>query len=183
MMKKELNNFYKDFQKLFDEAIKLPPNVDSDQIIKMKEKIDKLYERACGLAGDLTKEKEGLNKLVDVIMKNIQSHSTEGDKTAQEELETENIARQTHFDLLKNPLIADLLRPDSLVLENELIATLLCEENEESLKIAINLMIEKKDEILSSSKQRLLEIDSEQNKFPKYWQSLAIMKNHEIANT
>jgi hypothetical protein len=79
------------------------------------------------LADDQSPNKEAIRKLVEVIMKSVWKGAG-NDTLAHQELEQEEIARQAHFDLLESALVADLLDPDSLITQEDLLATLLCAE-------------------------------------------------------
>lgn len=118
--------FHERFRALVQRAIDLPPQADSEVVLKLKEDLDQAYEQACGLAGDTREIKAALKKLLEIVMRAVWRGAGD-DAAAQVNLREEEAARATHFVLLEHPLIADLIRPDSPVAPDELIATLLSE--------------------------------------------------------
>jgi hypothetical protein len=126
----ELVAYIGDLRKLVGEAVTLGPHEQSEVILGLKERLDQSYERACRLADDQTPNKEAINKLVAVIMHAVRKGAG-NDTLAQEQLEHEEEARRTHYALLEYPLVADLLDPDSLIQEHELLPTLLSVEQAE----------------------------------------------------
>ena len=129
--------FQEDFRSLVQRAIDLSPQEDSEVILKLKEDLDQGYERCCGLAGDTAQLKSALKKLLGIVMQAVWRGAAD-DASAHTNLREEEIARETHFQLLEQPLIADLLRPDSLIEADELVPTLLS-ESEAAISAAIGI--------------------------------------------
>jgi hypothetical protein len=126
----ELEAFIHDLRKLVGEAVALGPHEQSDVILELKERLDQAYETACRLADDQTPNKEAIRKLVAVIMRAVWKGAG-NDTLAQQELEQEELARATHYELLETPLVADLLDPESLIQADELLPVLLTAHREE----------------------------------------------------
>jgi hypothetical protein len=126
----ELVTYIGELRKLVGEAVALGPHEQSEVILELKERLDQYYERACRLADDQTPNKEAIRKLVSVIMHTVMKGAG-NDALAQEQLEHEEQARRTHYALLEYPLVADLLDPQSLIREHELLPTLLSVEQAE----------------------------------------------------
>ncbi len=122
----EAMTFQEEFRALVQRAIDLSPQEDSEVILKLKEDLDQGYERCCGLAGDTRELKSSLKKLLGIVMQAVWRGAGD-DAAAHTNLREEEIARATHFQLLEQPLIADLIRPDSLIGADELVPTLLSE--------------------------------------------------------
>jgi hypothetical protein len=120
----ELVEFIGEFRGLVHNAISLKPNEESDIILRLKERLDKAYEQACGLPDDQTETKDAILKLLGVIMNAVEKGAG-NDPVALDELEQEKTARQAHFELVEHNLVADLLYPDSPIAENELVPSLL----------------------------------------------------------
>jgi hypothetical protein len=120
----ELVTYIGDLRKLVGEAVALGPHEQSDVILDLKERLDKYYESACRLADDQTPNKEAIKKLVSVIMQAVWKGAG-NDATALQELEQEEEARKTHYALMEYPLVADLLDPESLIKERDLLPSLL----------------------------------------------------------
>ncbi len=120
----QLSVFSKDFQALFKSATKLAENVQSDVILKIKEDADRLFEQASCLPGDLSSAKDSLLKLIAVIMKAVK-HGAGDDPKALSELEQETDARAMHLELMKVPLVVDMLNPNSFINPDNLAATML----------------------------------------------------------
>lgn len=124
----QLQVFSKDFQDLFDSASQLSENVQSDVILKLKENADRLYEQVASLPGDNENAQQSLLKLISVIMKSVR-HGAGDDAKAISEIEQETEARAMHIELMKVPLIVDMLNPDSLITPDNLAATMLASED------------------------------------------------------
>ncbi|MES9969145.1 MAG: hypothetical protein ABW092_03870 [Candidatus Thiodiazotropha sp.] len=120
----ELVAYIGDLRGLVGEAVALGPHEQSDVILGLKERLDKAYETAARLADDQTPNKEAIKKLLAVIMTSVW-RGTGDDSVAHQELQQEEHARQSHFELLEFPLVADLLDPDSPIAADELLPSLL----------------------------------------------------------
>jgi hypothetical protein len=126
----EMEAFRDSFQALVQQAVDLPPNAGSDTLLGLKEELEKLYEQASGLPEDHRQEKEALRKLVDLIMKAVRRAAGE-DPLAHQELEEAEEARVIHFRLLEQPLVVDMLHPESPIETDELVPSLLSASAEE----------------------------------------------------
>jgi len=126
----ELEAFHQQFQSLLERAIALKPNEQSEVILALKAELDKAYAIACGLPGDLSQIKIGLQKLISVMM-NAVWQGAGNDPTAHQELTHEEEARAVHFSHLRYPLVAALVRPDSPITGEDLVPSLLDAEPNE----------------------------------------------------
>ncbi len=126
----EMETFHQQFQALLERAVALKPNEQSEVILALKADLDKAYAIACGLPGDMTQLKIGLQKLITVTMNAIWLGAGD-DPVAHQELTHEEEARAAHFAHLRYPLVAALVRPDSPIVAEDLIPSLLSAEPEE----------------------------------------------------
>ncbi len=156
----ELVDFITEFRQLVHQAITLKPNEESQKILEMKERLDKAYEQACGLADDQTETKDAIRKLVTVIMNAVRKGAG-NDQTALDELEQETIARDAHYALLGFPLVADILNPESPIQESELVPSLLSASSEE-MKAAISLFTDGQIKVLITQAEELPELSTDQ---------------------
>jgi len=157
----ELEAYIRDLRKLVGEAVALGPHEQSDVILELKERLDQAYETACRLADDQTPNKEAIRKLVAVIMRAVWKGAG-NDTLAHQELEQEEAARATHYELLENSLVADLLDPDSLIREEELLPVLLSAD-EEAFNAAVTLFDPGQIQALSAQGGPLLQdLDEDQ---------------------
>lgn len=151
----EMQAFLDHFRALVQRAIDLPSQADSEVVLKLKEDLDQAYEQACGLAGDTREIKAALRKLLEIVMRAVWRGAGD-DAAAQVNLREEEAARATHFALLEHPLIADLIRPDSPIGPDELIATLLS-ESAPALAAALALFDTAQLALLCQDGRRLLD--------------------------
>ncbi len=120
----EMHQFHEEMRSVIQQAIELKPNEESEVILELRGKLDQLYTRCSGFGSSCGEHKQNLRKLIDLVMKAVWQAAAD-DPQARMELEQEEMARQQHFRLLEYPLVADLMRPDTPVDNDELVPTLL----------------------------------------------------------
>jgi hypothetical protein len=122
--------FVQRFQSLLEAAVQLKPNEESATLLDLKARLDQAYTLLASLGGEAEPFRDGLRRLTETLMAAI--HRAAGDDPlAVQELAHEREARQQHYHLLEQPLLADLMRPDSPIEADELVATLLSVSPEE----------------------------------------------------
>jgi hypothetical protein len=83
-----------------------------------------------GASPERRRERAALRKLIELIMKAVR-RAAGSDPLARQELADEEQAREIHFRLLEQPLVADLLHPESPIAPEELAPSLLSATAEE----------------------------------------------------
>lgn len=156
MDEKEQDEFLQVFHVLLEKVAELKPNEGSEIMLELKSQLDQSYEQCSGLMGQHQSEKEAIIKLLSVIMASIWQ-GAEGDLEAEQNLKEEELARNTHFQLLQFPLIADLLRPRSPIAQDQLVATLLS-ESENAIAAAFQLFDKEHQQLIYQQGQQLLEL-------------------------
>ena len=122
----ELLGFIEALRSTVQRAVDLKPNEESDVILALKEQLDRLFEQSAGLADEQSGNQGAIRELLAVIMRNVERGAA-ADPQALDELEQEHAAREAHFTLLMQPLVADLLHPESTIGPGELAPSLLSE--------------------------------------------------------
>ncbi len=125
-----LQRFMVDFRDVMTQAVTLKPNEDSEVILEVKDKLDKLYAESVSVADDQTRVRESIKKLLDVIMQSVRNGAG-NDAQALQELKQEEAARKANFAFLESQLVADILDPDSPIENDDLIPTLLSAEKDD----------------------------------------------------
>lgn len=122
------------FMEAFDETVKqaatLNGTVDSEVVLDLKEKLERLYVNSGSLAGDLGDYQDALLKLIRVCMEMIRKGASD-DAVALRKLDEEDQARTVYFAMLETPLVADLMRGDEVIQADELVPTVLSLETRE----------------------------------------------------
>lgn len=171
----ELRSFQAALRATLREALDMPPQVESDVLLKLKERLDQLYDQCSGLPGDHDREKQSLMRMIGVIMKAVWAGAGD-DSRARSELEQEDHARTLHHDLLLQPLVAHLLRPDSPIAEDELIPTLLSEA-EDAVRTVLQLFDSTQLQALcEQARELLMPLKAEGQDLPTAWQRLALLE-------
>ncbi len=111
---------------LVQKAMDLESQTDSQILLDLKAELEQSYTYACSLAGDQTLNKQSLNRLITVLLTTINAQ-VEQDTLAIKEMKMEKEAREIHFKMIENALIADLLREFSPIDPKKLLETLLSE--------------------------------------------------------
>ncbi len=176
MDEKERDEFLESFHALLGKVAELKPNEGSEIMLELKSQLDQCYERCSGLIGEYDSEKEAIAKLVNVIMTSIR-HGAEGDSEARQNLDEEELARNTHFQLLQYPLVADLLQPRSPIVRDQLVPTLLS-ESEDAVRAAFHLFDNEHQVLICQQAIELLEsIEEEMPKLSAAFRNLELMRH------
>lgn len=149
-----LQQFMSDFRDVMSQAVTLKPNEDSEVILEVKDKLDKLYATSVSVADDQARVRESIKKLLDVIMNSVRKGAGD-DSHAIQELQQEEAARKANFAFLESKLVADILDPDSPIENDDLIPTLLSAEKDD-LALATQLFDEEQMAFLLSEGENLL---------------------------
>lgn len=170
----ELLAFITELRETVQQAVELKPNEESQVILDLKERLDRLYETSAGLCDDHAGNQAAIRQLIAVIMKTVWAAAS--DPQAEQELEQETAARASHFELLREPLVADILHPHSVIGEQELAPTLLS-ESESALAAALQLFDADQLALLVDEAHRLLQArDPVGDRHPAARQRLAQME-------
>ncbi len=174
MDEKEQDEFFETFHALLGKVAELKPNEGSEIMLDLKSQLDQSYELCSGLMGEHRSEQEAIIKLVGVIMASIWQ-SAEGDAEAEQNLKEEELARNTHFRLLEFPLVADLLRPRSPIVQDQLIPTLLT-ESEGAIRAAFQLFDKEHQQLIyQQAKELLASKEQKTEELSGAWNNLKLM--------
>ena len=170
----EIVSFLGNLRTLVEQAVSLKPNEESDIVLDLKAELEKLYETSCRLGDQQANNKAAIRDLLKVIMATVRSHAG-GDSKAEQELFQEEMARQQHFAMLEYVLVADLIDPESLILEDELAAVMLSED-EGQVKKALELLDQNQRFLLAEQAQAILEKQNLADS-NNYQQRITLMKS------
>ena len=160
---------------MLEQVSKLPPHVESEVMLGFKEKVEAFHETCSGFPGDHDGDKQGLERLHKLIMDKMLV-GADNDPYAQWQLEQGEEARRMHRKLLEFPLVAHLLRPDSPIGREELVASLLCEE-EDVIQAAMAMFDpEQRDALVAEGDALLAGLQDEFVNLPSLRLRLAAMK-------
>ncbi len=156
-----LQQFMVDFKEAMTKAVTFKPNEDSEVILEIKDKLDRLYATAASVADDQTRVRESIKKLLAVIMQSVRQGAG-NDAHALQELEQEENARDANFQFLESKLVADILDPESPIDNDDLIPTLLSVEDKDELALATQLFdLEQISFLLVEGEELLNKLDNE----------------------
>jgi hypothetical protein len=177
----EMDQFMEAFQALVQRAVALDPNTPSDTILELKEQLDQSYQQACALPGDQSQIKNAIRKLVEVIMRAIRS-GIGNDAYAARQLEEEDMARLAHFELQELPLVAALTHPDSPIAADELIPSLLSEDDASLERCLIVFDDTQLATICHAAENYLQRIDPDRQ-IPAAWRRLDLIRDNYGGST
>ena len=133
----EIEAFHGGFNKALQETIQLTASVESDIILALKDRLERLYDQASRIGDQQDDNKIALQKLLALIMSSIRQGAG-NDTQAHQELDQEDQARSAHFTLLESALVTDLLMPESVIKATQLVPTLLS-SSKDDLALVVQL--------------------------------------------
>lgn len=170
----ELVVFVDELRRVVQRAVELDAQEESEVIMAIKEDLERLYETSAGLCEDQAVNQQAIRQLLTVIMRTMAANAA-GDGLAEQELAMEAQARNLHFELLRHPLVADLLHPQSVIESDQLAATLLSEEPEQ-VAAALTLLDEAQQVELAAEAQALLDRHDPQRGNARARECLALLQ-------
>lgn len=173
----EHQRFQEDMREVIQQAINLEPNAESEVVLSLRGRLDELYTRCSGLGEHCIEHKQALRKLIDIVMKAVWQAAAD-DPQARMELEQEELARQQHFLLLEYPLIADLMRPDTPIAQDELLPTLLQAEEEELEAVVWMFDPQQLRDIREQAESLLSRLSAEGHALSNAWRNLELIIEH-----
>jgi hypothetical protein len=162
----EIIEFITRLRTYVEQAVNLKPTEESDKVLDLKAELEKLYETACRIGDQQDNNKAAIRDLLKIIMQTIRQHAG-GDSKAESEIEQEGLAREQHFAMLDHYLVADLIDPESLIMEDELPAVMLSEDIEQ-VGLALTLLSEEQRFLLAADAESLAK--NLDQKFPQEYQ-------------
>lgn len=169
--------YQKEFHDVLEQTVALKPNEESDVILKLKERLDKLYEMSAAIADKQDDIRPAIVQLLQVIMATIRK-AAGNDTQAQDKLDQEEMAREAHFKLLESSLVADLLNPNSPIDSAELTPTLLSVEKND-LQLAIQILDQTQLLVLVNDAETILDKLKQSGEHKSRAENnLAVIKGH-----
>lgn len=173
----EMNSFQNEMREVIQQAIDLPANAESEVVLELRGKLDQLYTRCSGFGASCGSHKQSIRKLIDIVMKAVWQAAAD-DPMARLELEQEEMARQQHFCLLEYALISDLMRPDTPIIQDELVPTLL-QAGEDELEAVMWMFEPEQLQEIREQAQSLLDERREQGyELTHAWENLQLIIEH-----
>ncbi len=169
----ELLAFVTELREVVQRAVDFKPTEESEVVLGLKQDLERLYETSAGLADEQETNRQAIRQLLAVVMRSVAANA-DGDDLAEQELDMEAQARQLHFDLLRTPLVADLLHPQSTVAADQLVATLLSESTE-AVSAAVNLFDQEQRRQLAGEAQALLDAVDPNRQLSDAWAVLSLL--------
>lgn len=167
--------FGETLQALIQRAIDLPPDASSDAVLSLKEALEAHYEQSYALPEEHSEARTALKRLIELIMQTLWHHAGT-DPIAHQELSDEETARAIHFRLLEQPLIADILHPDSSISPEELVPALLS-ASEADIEAACELFDARQlSELLERGERRLEALDEQEINLSQAQNRLALIR-------
>ncbi len=151
----DVERFIEEFRQLVQEVTQLKPNAEADEVLSLKERLDKAYETSAGLAGDQEELKQMIMRLLGLMMHSMWN-AVGNDAQGISKLEMEEQAREAHFTLLEKPFIADLLAPESPVNEQLMVPCLLSEDAD-TVALAVQLFDPEQQQLIYQQGLELVE--------------------------
>ncbi len=146
--------FMQVFQETLEKTVALKGTEESDVVLELKDRLDKLYEQASAIGDDQTKIREAIVKLLQLIMTSVRKGAGD-DAHAHQELDQEEEARKAHFALLESSIVADLLNPESPIAEDELVPVLLSAKKDD-LALVVQIFDEEQIQMVIKESAKLV---------------------------
>ncbi len=174
--REEERAFEADFNQLLQEVTDLGNQEKISIALQIQERIRILYIRCAGLGGQHPIEKEGLLHLNQIILETIRK-SAISDTYLIEQLNKQEFIQGVQRQHLEHSLVADLLHPNSPILQEQHLIPTLLSEKEPALRAALTLLQPQQQKIICQEARTLLrELVNEGYELPHVWRRLEVIE-------
>jgi hypothetical protein len=134
--------------------------------------LEQQYAICTGLAGPTTAIQDAIKKLIGAISSTLRATAS-NDPHALEKLDKDEEHTHLHLHLCEYLIVSDILNPDEIISDDEIVPTLL-NEKEDALQAALALFPPERIQMLVAEGNVLMnKIDTGRTRLPSAWQSLA----------
>jgi hypothetical protein len=171
-----MQQFMEQFREVVQRALALDKNVESEVILMLKAQLELQYAVCTGLPGQPVAIQEAIKKLIGAISSTLRSTSRD-DPHALEKLGNDEEYTRLHLLLCDQLIVSDILNPDEIISNEELMPTLFC-ETEVGLQAALAMFPPERIRFMIEEGIVLLKtVEAEGHSLPAAWQRLAQMEN------
>lgn len=171
-----VQDFMQQFRELVQRVVALDKNAESDAILLIKAQLEQQYAVCTGMHGDSSAVQAAIRKLLGTIGTTLRNAS-QSDPHALEKLLKDEEHTALHLQLCGHAIVSDILNPDEVIAENELVPALLGEP-EDALQSALALFPpERIATMVEEAKTLLKQVEAAGHSLPGAWQRLAQMEN------
>lgn len=170
-----MQRFMERFRDVVQRTVKLDKQVETDDLLKLKAELEQLYAVSTGLAGDQSAILDAIKKLISAISKTLHSTS-QNDAHFIEKLQEDEHHTTLHLHICDHVIVSDILNPDGIIANNELMPTLLS-ESEDALQATLMLFSPEQQQLMVEEGKNLLkQIEAEGHNLPMARQRLSQME-------
>lgn len=168
--------FMLEFRELVQRALALDKSAESDAVFLIKAQLEQQFAVCTGMHGDSSALQAAIRKLVSTIGTTLRTAS-QNDPDALEKLQNDEQHTALHLQLCSHAIVSDILNPDAVIADNELVPTLLS-ESEDALQSALALFPPERIAAMAEEAKGLLQqVEAAGHSLPNAWQNLAQMEN------
>ncbi len=172
--------FMERFREIVQRTVKLDKQVETDDLLKLKVELEQLYAVCTGLSGDQSTIKDAIKKLIAAISKTLHS-SAKDDAHFIDKLKEDEQHTTLHLHICEHLIVSDILNPDSIIGDNELLPTLLS-ESEDALQATLLLFSPEQQRLmLTEGGQLLKHVEAAGNNVPIARQRLRQIETWQTA--
>lgn len=167
--------FMQQFRELVQRVVSLEKQSDSDALLEIKAKLEQQFAICTGMQGDNSAVLAAIKRLISTIASTLRN-AAQNEHEAQEKLRLDEEHTALHLDLCSHAIVSDLLNPDEVIAEDELVPSLLS-ESEAGLAAALALFPpERVAEMAEQGKALVKQVEASGHSLPQAWRALGQME-------
>jgi hypothetical protein len=171
-----LQLFMEQFRELVERTVKLDKNVESEVVLLLKAQLEQHYAVCTGLAGETSKLRDAIKKLITAIGVTLRG-SSQADPHALEKFEGDEEHTRLHLQLCDYLIVSDILNPDDIISDEEQLPSLLAEPSDVLQAVLMIFPPERIDAMIAEGKILLKELEAGGHNMDKAWQNIALMSH------
>ena len=173
---KAAQDFMLQFRELVQRVVAMDKNIEGDAVLVIKAQLAQQYALCAGMYGDSSAVQVAIKKLISTISTTLRNAS-QNDPHALEKFLEDDEHTALHLQLCSYAIVSDILNPDKVIADDELVPALLSEP-EDALQSALTLFPpERMAVMVTEAKGLLKQVEAAGHSLPLAWQRLSQMQN------